>query len=67
MSSITPENFFEQLKKIIDLPDNIIQIDISVKIDSYPEITIKKYLEETKHSDGYMDTITERFELKRIE
>jgi len=63
MAHTTSDRLFNQLKKIINLPDNVISLKLSVGYKTEPIVEIESYV------DGKVLTeiVTERFELKRID
>lgn len=64
MKSYTGDNLFLQLKKIIDLPDGIISLDLRIEFECIPTISILRYINK---KDSLDIKIEERFELKLIE
>lgn len=45
----------------MNLPDTVIALDLHIEIDKTPVVTVKRYVE-----NNIGDTITERFELRKI-
>lgn len=68
MSIYTSQELFEQLKKIIDLPDNIVELTLNIKVNHRPTITILTEENQSTGANGeiVIPIITERFELKNI-
>lgn len=62
------DNFiiFEALKKIIEIPDDIISLELILSVDEKPIINITNYA-KPKQGDILVKTIKSKFELKLIE
>ena len=44
----TTEDIFKALKRVIDIPDNVIRLELSLSVDKPPEITFMKIAETPK-------------------
>jgi hypothetical protein len=67
MSDCNSADLFEQLKKIINLPDEAISLNLFIEVNKIPVLTLMTYVKPVDLNFEEMQTITEKFELKLIE
>lgn len=56
----SPNQVFEALRRVIDLPDGVIELSLSLKVDETPQMTITKFIDINNEK---FDVETKRFSL----
>lgn len=57
-------DLFDELKKIIDLPDGVISLDLKLRINEIPTIETVEYATHSK--SPLIGTVTKRYKLEEI-
>lgn len=68
MSKIAdPIKIFEALKKIIDLPDNVISLDLHLSLGETPTMKITKYIEVKNCDIDFSATEVKEYKIIPVE
>lgn len=65
--NITADKLYEELKKIIKLPESALSVTIQIDANKEPIITVKSYVKPTEIIDNELRTMTQTFEVNLID
>jgi hypothetical protein len=60
---LTSSELFESLKEIIDFPDSVISLQITMETGNLATIDLERYVQPSEQTGTYMDLVEEKYKL----